>query len=1045
MGRGRKGVSAFSVLLLATAAAVVGIASIGMLNIQYTPTAPGRSIRVSYALPDASARTVDAEVTSLLEGVLSGIPGVSGISSASKRGGGSINIQFSKGTDMATARYEIASRLRGVYDKLPHALSYPDISLDVSGAKAMTALTYELRSPLPTLRIREYAEERIVPVLSRISGVERVAVHGATPFRYVITFDAARTKALGISGTDIAGALRDWYAEEDAGLVVSDMGVGNLVLSGEGTLNPGFDGIPVCAKEGRIVYLRDIADWRYEEAVPDSYFRVNGLNTLTLSLTVSGGTNLLKVAAEVKDCIAGLRTILPDGMSFRLSYDASEYVGNEIRKIALRTVLCLVILLLFVALTGKSFRYTLLVAVTILLNIVTALAIYSFSGLPLHIYTLAGISVSLGIIIDTTIVMADHYRRKRDRGVFPAILGAVATTVGALLLVLLLPETERKNLTDFTLVIIVNLLVSLVVAWFFVPALIDTVMKPDDPLRSKAGKAPGRLRRMAAWRSRYESYIRWGIRHRWLYVVAFIASFGIPLCLIPPSTELKDADGVLRKALYKVASWRPYAGNKLLIDKIAGGSFALFYRAMDRVNLYREPERTVLRISAGMPEGASVSQLNEVVKAMENYLSQFGQIELFTTEIRDYDNAVINVYFKKEAENSGFPFMLKSDVTVAAMNFGGANWRITGVDNTYFNNNVSSSYMSSGIILRGYNFDELSEYASQLRDRLALNRRVSVAQVYNAGYVRQPLSEYNVSYDEDRMALAGINPGRYFSELGSRLYDSRLGRFPTDRGWCSVELRSSDFSGFDLWHVGNELIAVDSLSAKLMSVGSIGKHRSGLDIIRKNQSYELEVAFDFVGNYEVQKRFTDAEVSRMNSEVLPVGYKAVNRDSTWFDSHKSDYAWLILLMILVIYVITAISIESFRLPLAIIWMIPVSFIGTFLVFGLSDLTFDQGGLASFVMLSGLVVNAGIYIVREWQSLGGGVRGYVKAFALKSVPVLLTVLSTVLGLLPFLSDGPREVFWFDFAVGAVAGMGFSVFAIVFLLPVFAVKKSDTTPR
>jgi multidrug efflux pump subunit AcrB len=100
------------------------------------------------------------------------------------------------------------------------------------------------------------------------------------------------------------------------------------------------------------------------------------------------------------------------------------------------------------------------------------------------------------------------------------------------------------------------------------------------------------------------------------------------------------------------------------------------------------------------------------------------------------------------------------------------------------------------------------------------------------------------------------------------------------------------------------------------------------------------------------------------------------------------------------------------------------------------------------MLSGIVVNAGIYVTTAYKQLGGMQRtspkgrvgAYVRAFRYKAVPISLTVLSTVLGLLPFLSDGPKEVFWFDFAVGTISGLAFSILALVLLLPVFVVKRA-----
>lgn len=1018
MGKGPS-ISPFTVLLLSAAAALVGLASLRLLHVQYLPQTPDRSIRVSYSMPEASARIVAAEVTSKLEGVLSGATGCTGTTSVSKRGGGRVTVRFRRGTDMAVARFDVASRIRNVYGQLPEGVSYPDVSLDASGQKVVTAISYELRSTLPTQEMARYAQEHVIPALSRIRGVDKVEIHGVTPYQYVVTFDADRAEALDISASTIAEALKAHWAWEEIGLMDSGGRTVPVSLVGSGLIDPDFGRIPVCCRGGRIVHMEELASWRYEEAPAESYFRVNGLNTVTLDVSFSGGTNILTVSGEVRRTMASLARWFPQGLSARICYDASEYVSSELRKIVKRTVLCLVILLLLVFLSSLSLAYVFTIGVTLLLNLLLSLSLYALFGLDIHIYTLAGISVSLGIIIDTTIIMVDHYRRYRNRKVFPALLGATATTVAALSMTLLLPETERQNLTDFIWVIILNLTVSLAVAWFFVPALLEKIAARTTP----RAISPRRRRAVVRWSAWYRRYMAWGIRHRWVFVLVLVAGFGIPTCLIP------------REAV----KWRPYADNKTRIDRLVGSSFALFHRGMDRVNFYREPEPMVLSIRAGMLEGSSVAQLDTVVRSMENFLATFEEIDLFTTSITSYDDAAIDVYFKKETESTDFPWRLKSEVTAMAINFGGASWRISGVDDNYFNNNVVSTHKSSGIVLTGYNFDALLAHARTLQEHLSANKRVEGPEIRNVGGRGQPAMEYNLSYDFERMGLAGIAPKDYYGKLVSKLYRRGVGRFPTDQGWANVTLCSSDGDVFDLWHVMYAPVAADSVQVALSVVGNINKQRSGLNITRKNQSYELEVAFDFIGSYAMQRAFLQDEVTWMNQAVLPVGYRAEDRSITWFDRHRDSYLWLILLMIVAIYAILSVVFESFRLPLPVLLMIPVSFIGVFLVFGATNLTFDQGGFAAFVMLCGLTVNAGIYLLKTWKEQTMDIRGYVRAFNLKIIPILLTVVSTILGLLPFLSGGSREVFWFDFAIGTMAGLLMSLLAIIFVLPVFAVRK------
>lgn len=311
-----------------------------------------------------------------------------------------------------------------------------------------------------------------------------------------------------------------------------------------------------------------------------------------------------------------------------------------------------------------------------------------------------------------------------------------------------------------------------------------------------------------------------------------------------------------------------------------------------------------------------------------------------------------------------------------------------------------------------------------------------------------------LDYDFGRLAAAGVDPYAYYDALSSLLYEESVVSMPMDGEMTDVVLRSSDTDSYDLWHVLNEPVNVDSVKMTLTDIGSITKRRSGIDIRKKNQSYELNVCYDFIGSYELSKKVTDEAVKYMNEEILPVGFRAENPYGGWFEEHKDRYAWLILLIVLVIYVMLAMAFESMRYPLAVIFMIPVSFIGVFLVFGFSDFSFDQGGFAAFVMLCGVVVNAGIYLVRTWQSqcsrympcnaspsvsAAKELQAYIRAWNHKINPIMLTIISTILGLLPFLTDGPEEVFWFDFAIGTICGMVFSVLALIFILPVFLIRR------
>ena len=1041
INRSQRGIPAFSVLLIMAALAVIGVAMLPMLNVQYTPSPVERKIDVSFTWPDASARLIEQSVTSRIEGALSAITGSESVSSRSSKGSGRVTIRFRKGTEMAAARFEVASAIRNLYPKLPEEVSYPAISIATGGTRESDMLVYTIKADLPSRRIEEYVEAHMSTPLSQTEGVGKVSLSGVTPFEWVITFDPKAMEVNGISAADLAAAFRDYFRSDVIGLTTLPHADGtdrSIVLKLRNRASLNFGDIPIARRNGRIYHLRDFATARWCEAPPSTYFRINGLNTITLSIGCEASTNMLRVAENVKEEMQRLQAAFPPGISATLTYDASEYVSGELHKIYLRTLLCVAILMLFVYLVSRDFNYLLIIAVTLAVNILVAVVFYNLLNLDIHIYTLAGITVSLGIIIDSSIIMVDHYSYYRNRRVFVSILGALLTTIGALGIVWLLPEKQQANLTDFSLVIVINLVVSLIVALLFIPALLDKF-----PLKRSMTVSSVKRRRLTVRVSRaYARFIGWGRRHRWLFIVALIWGFGIPTFLLPEKIEPEKGETPGRGTeLYnKIMEGRFMTEHRSFLDKFLGSSLHLFHTATSRYNNFREPEQKVLYVNAGMAEGCTVQQLNDVVRHMENYICQFDEVDMFRTRITSYDNARIEITFKPEYENSGFPSMLKQELTSAAINFGGATWRVWGIDDNSFNNNIVSSYRSNQIRLRGYNYDQLAAYADRLIDSLSTNRRVSEPEIMDGDAWTLPHNEFTIRYDDERIAATGLDVSDYYTILNTMLYQSRLPSVYNGEELQQVILESGDRDRFDRWHIANAQVGIDSLRTKLSTVGTIEKHRTGISIRRSKQSYEILVGFDFIGSYELVKRLIERTVPQLNDEILPIGFRADSPSHNFGRKEKQQQAWLILLVVAIIYTMCTILFESLRKPLVIILMIPISFIGVFLSFGWSDFIFDQGGFAAFVLLCGIVVNAGIYLINEEDTCAAisGKRGialYLKAFNHKIVPISLTILSTILGLAPFLYDGPEEVFWFAFAIAAISGTFFSVVALLIYLPIF----------
>lgn len=1030
----------FSVILVFVVLVVAGAGVMPLISLQYRPTEKGKTLSVAYSWSGASARVIEAEVTSKLEGVISTLPGISEISSVTNRGSGSVTATFKPGVDIDEARFEIASLLRRVAPKLPRGVT-PQIRMGGSRGfspqnQSTTILTYTINSDLPTLRIKQFADEHIINELSLINGIKDIELSGVTPFETEIMYDPEYILNLGVSSSDIQSAIEKFSGRET--LIGSIDGTA-VVLRTEAT-GGNLESLPVKNVNGRIVRLSDFAKITYKEKLPTSYSRINGLNTVNISFAADRGVNTLELIKEVKKRMDELSKRYPPNFAAKIVYDQSTQINNEISKILRRTFLSLLVLLIFVYVVSRSLRYLAIITVTLLANILIAFIFYYLFKIEINIYSLAGITVSLGIIIDTSIIMISHYGYYKNRKVFIAILAALLTTIGALSVVFLLPEESKNLLLEFSAVIIINLTVSMAIAMFFIPALIDTFpLKGMSVRKTRAGAL-----KIITFNKYYSKYIVFARSHRWIFVILIILGFGLPVHKLPAKYTKEET--TFQKFYNKTIGSSTYQNKiKKYTDPILGGSLRLFVKRQGGFPVRRDIERQILSIYASLPDGCTVQQLNEIVVFMENFLTQFDQIEMFETKVSSYKSASISVTFKKEYEHTGFPSMLKSEVIAKASDFGGANWSVSGIDDNYFSNNIGmGSYKSNRVTITGYNYDLLYMYCQNSAASLLQNQRVSAPEVYGSvGYGSEiAMNEYFIDFDREKMAVMNITPQGAFAALTRKLAESDIGtRRVSEQEEIQIKLVSKGSNEFDVWNLRNEYLDINGKKIKFSDIGKIDMRRTGNTIYKRNQQYILTVAFDFIGPLELARRVTEREIKRLNEEVLPIGFKADSRDSFW-GFRNTNYYWLLFVITAIIYLVCAVLFESLTQPLMIILLIPVSFIGLFLTFYLTKFSFDQGGLAALIMLSGISVNAGIYVINQYNLLrryGSGIKNpvafYIKAYNHKIVPILLTVISTILGLTPFLIDGRNEVFWFSFAVGTMGGLLFSIIGIVFILPVW----------
>lgn len=1039
----------FSVIVIFIALSIVGCALLPLLPVKLAPSQTLPSITVSYSMHGASARTIEQEVTSRIESVLARVVGVKSIDSKSSNGNGRVSVSLDRHADMDQVRFEVSTLVRQIWADLPEGVSYPNISLrqvDKEGSRPFMTLT--LNAPANPAEILSYGEENLKPILSRIKGVGKVELSGAQPMEWKLHYDIDQLSSSGVTPNDIRNAITEHYHSEFLGIApVGKVGDNNgkeewmrLSLKSVGTDDRFIPhDIVLTTKDGRAISLDKIVTVAHEESDPTGYFRINGLNSIYVNITSEDDANQLKVSEDIYEELNSFAESMPAGYMVDTVYDATEEIRGELDKIYFRTGLTVLILLLFVALVSFSIRYVLLITIGLAINLAAAVVFYYLTKIEIQLYSLAGITISLNLIIDNLIVMADHYTRRRNLGAFTSILAATLTTVGALSVVFFMDEKTRLSLQDFVTVVIINLTVSLAVALFLVPALVER-------LNIKRGGKSGRFihlrRRLSLFLSRiYEYVVGFVVRFRVVFIILAILGFGLPVFMIPDKIE---GEGWWTEKYNSTFGSSTYRENvKPWVDNILGGSLRLFVQKVyDGSYWNRDHTEPVLSINATLPNGATLEQMNTLVKKMEAYLGGFPEIRQFQTSISGPHRATISVFFEKEHQHDGFPYRLKSEVVSKALTLGGGSWSVYGLDDMGFSNDVREGAGSYRIKMTGYNYDDLYDWAYRMRDTLLTHRRIKEVTISSEfSYFKDDYTEFYLAIDRDRLAKTGITANQLFAAIEPTFGRGiSSGSVSSGKGTERIRLYSMQGEEYDIFALMNQPFTVGEKIFKLSDVGKIEKRQTPQSIVKKNQEYVLCLQYEYIGSNKQGERVLNEDLEKINS-ILPVGYRAENEKNEWMPKDDSAKYWLLILVMGIIFFTTSILFNSLRQPLAIIFIIPVSFIGVFLIFYLLKLNFDQGGFASFILLAGITVNAAIYILNEYNTLRRQYRHisarrlYIKALRIKIVPILLTVLSTILGFIPFIIGESKESFWYPLAIGTMGGLAMSLLALLIIFPIF----------
>ena len=547
----------------------------------------------------------------------------------------------------------------------------------------------------------------------------------------------------------------------------------------------------------------------------------------------------------------------------------------------------------------------------------------------------------------------------------------------------------------------------------------------------------------------FSHFYRWLIQRlcRWRVAVCLLLllAFGLPVFLLP---EKMDGDGKWAEIYNKTLGTPTYKEKvKPIVDKALGGSLRLFVQKVYEGSYFTRNEEVVLYANANLPNGSTLEQMNTLIKRMETYLSEFKEIKQFQTSVESARRASISIRFTKENQKSGFPYTLKANMISKALQLGGGDWSIYGLQDQGFSNSVRENAGSFRVKMYGYNYDELYSWATKLKEVLLSHRRIREVTVgSNFSWWKDDYQEFYFELDKQRMIGAGIGAGELFAAIRP-IYgrNQEIGSVVTEDGTEKIKLSSRQSDQRDIWAMQYYPFRVGDKEYKLAELAKVEKGQMPQEVAKENQQYRLCLQYEYIGASEQGNKLLKKDLEEFN-ELLPMGYKAEAESNNWSWGGGANKQYrLLLIVIAIIFFITSILFNSLKQPLAIIFVIPISYIGVFLTFYWFKLNFDQGGFASFILLCGITVNASIYILNEYNAIRkrfpclSSLRAYVKAWNTKVIPIFLTVVSTILGFIPFMVGAEKEGFWFPLAAGTIGGLVMSVIGVFIFLPVLTLNK------
>jgi HAE1 family hydrophobic/amphiphilic exporter-1 len=1015
----------------------LGFFALANLPIDLYPEINPPILVVFTSYPGAGPEEVERSISRRLEAVLSGVSGLEKITSSSSKGSSMVLLEFTYGTNMSDASNSLRDSLERVRNYMPTGADTPMIfKFDPSMLPIMGLMvTSDKRTPE---ELREIAEDSIVPRIEQTPGIATASVNGGREKIIRIEIPQSRLEAYGLTISQIQQMLFAQNMQTAAGSIIeggmsyllTTMGeftsldeIRNTVISykGGGFAN-GQIGLPIQ------VYLRDLADVfeGYRDETSSVY--VNGQTAVMLMVQKQSGKNSVQTAKDLRVRLEKISAELPPDIKISELYNTTDIIENSLDQVISTAIsgALLAVLILFIFL--RSAKPTLIIGVSIPISIIITMMLMYFAGLTLNLMTMAGLVLGIGMLVDNSIVILEniyHYREKGAKLKTAAIIGTqemiVAITASTITTICVfaplvmfqgLLEMAGELFAGLAFTVVISLGISLFTAIFLVPILashyMPLVTRKQKPLTGMLAGIDAKFERFFAWlEQKYRNAVRKVLKHK-LIVIGFLAAlFVISMVLIPvigwEFMPQQESDNVSISATLPMGT--PLQETEAVLRQV-------------QIIVEREIhdyERLTLRAGGGGMMGIGGGSNSGSLRIN---LLPFGERKQSANEIKEILRPLVN------------------QIPGVTFSFGGGMSMMSG-------NAVD-------IILRTENLAKGKELGERITE--VLKTKLSDVVTEPEVDLKDGLPQFEILIDREKMYALGLNTLTVGTEIKAAVDGVIATRYKASGGKdYDVLLILTEADRNTLPKLDN--IFINSQMAGRVPLSNFVSYEEGtgpLTINRENQSRVIHVkagAKPGTKTNTLQKQVEDvikAEIPIEDDVIIEFG-----GDNAEMVKMFTRFVLICVVAIFLVFGVMASLFESFRDPFIIILTIPLSLIGIVAIYLITNTIFNVLTAVGLLVLIGVIVNNGIVLVDYTNLLRK--RGYslteacVEAAGNRLRPILMTTLTTILGLLPmafFPGEGSELVAPIGKTV--FGGLSFGTLMTLFLMPtVYAVinKHSD----